>query len=412
MTSAILYSVRIMCAAIAIVCGWTAAGADILVQRINGPPINAGNVTLQEATIEIVPAEDAPESSTITRDQLISLTFDNDFVDAPQGNLLEFANGDRLIVTVLEAGENAVRARVGDQEINVPLGQLRGIVWDASKTEADWWSMLFRERGADDLVLLTNGDRSAGQFVGVSETDFRLLLDGRTLTVPRERVAALAFSPELISVPESPPERQIVLTASGWLTVTGLTGATNGALEGQTRFGEMIQFPPGSIRRIQFLGTHVISLTDIKPAQVEFTPWLSRQWPVRFNRSLTDHPLALGEQVYARGIGMHSRTRITYALDGTYDRFSVTAGLADSAGSLGSVAIAVEVDGEIIERRERVTREGGRVEFDGISVTHAKSLSLIADFGANGDIRDRVNWCAPILIRDAKMGQTNGSSIE
>ena len=401
MMSPRIYGGRILCAAIAIVCGWTAAGADILVQRIDGPPIDASQVTLQEASIKIAPAEDVPKSPVIARELLISLRFDHDPVDTPQGSLLEFANGDRLIATVLEVSESAVRARVGDEEIHVPLGQLRGIVWNASTTDAGWWPMLFRERGADDLVLLTNGDRSAGQFAGAGETDVRLLLEGRTLAIPRRRVAAIAFSPELISVPAAPPERQIVLTTSGWLTVTGLTGSTNGTLEGQTRFGETIQFRAGSIRRIQFLGSHVISLTDIKPAQVEFTPWLSRQWPVRFNRSLTDHPLALEEQVYTRGIGMHSRTRISYALDGKYDRFSVTAGLADSAGSLGNVAIAIEVDGEIVERRERVTRGSGRVEFDGISVTDAETLRLIADFGANGDIRDRVNWCAPILIRDA-----------
>lgn len=380
------------------------AMADVKVRRINGPPLRGEALILKGDKARLTAAKGAAPQS-VPRRELISIRFAGRPDPPNSGGILEFANGDRLIVTILDVRDGALRARVSGETIEVPLGRLRGIVWDASAIAAEDRRLLFREQGANDVVLLINGDRLAGRFAGVSQEEVTLLLDEREVAIPTERLALLAFSPELISTPAIPVERQIVIGPAGWVTVTGLRGSSEAGFTGQTLYGDELTFELGEFQRIQFFGPRVVSLTDLEPNGVAMIPWLSQAWPVRWNRSPTDRPLELGGRIYARGLGVHSKTRVTYPLGGNYDRFSVRVGLAESAGAMGNVLIAIEVDEKTAARREAVTLADGPVEFNDIPLAGGESLSLIVGFGASGNIRDRVNWCAPLLIRGAERQQ-------
>lgn len=375
--------------------------ANTIIHRIDGPPLYGEAFVLTGDELQVNVKKKA-KPSKLPRKGLIAIRFEDHRNRSAEGSILEFANGDRLIATVLDVREGELLVRAFGQTIPVPLGHLRGIVWNRTAIAATDRQLLFRKQGAEDVVLLTNGDRIAGRFAGASMSEVTMLLDENEVTIPNERLAMLAFSPELISKPKLPVTRQIVVSRAGWITVTDLTGSSNSTFTGQTLFGGKITIAAEDIQRLQFFSPQVVSLTDLEWSAVEMTPWLSHTWPVRENRSPTDHPLALEGQAYPRGLGVHSNTRITYPLGGDYDRFSVKAGLAESAGALGNVSIAIAVDGKVVARRDEVTLVSGPVDFNDIPLAGADSLSLIVDFGANGNIRDRVNWCAPVLIRSTE----------
>src|SRR5690606_11215585 len=128
--------------------------------------------------------------------------------------------------------------------------------------------------------------------VAIGDADLVLEAAERELRVPRPRIAAISFSPELIDVTRLEGPRQIVTAASGSMTVTDLVGRDDGSWQAQTLFGQPIAWPADSVRRVQFAGGRVAFLSDLEPSRIEFTPYLHRDWPVRFDRTVVGEPLA------------------------------------------------------------------------------------------------------------------------
>ena len=114
------------------------------------------------------------------------------------------------------------------------------------------------------------------------------------------------------------------------------------------------------------------------------------------NRSVREAPLRLttrfGEETSDRGLGMHSKTTVTYDLAGKYRSFRATVGLDRISGRKGIVDVRVLLDGkdQAIPGLKGLTADA-TVEVR-LDTTGAKLLTLIVDFGDGGDIGDDVNW--------------------
>ncbi|HEX6985375.1 MAG TPA: NPCBM/NEW2 domain-containing protein, partial [Planctomycetaceae bacterium] len=352
-----------------------------------------------DAAVRLGPTQDRREPLSIAAGDLLSLELPARPSVAPTATVLEFANGDRVAAEVGLSEEDAVAARIGDSMLRVPLETLRGIAFRPLDPDDGSAAIFFREAGADDLVLLTNGDRLVGQMLGLSEAELTLDAAGREVRIPRDRIAAVAFSPELTSPAGVDGPRQIVHTAAGRLTVRGLARADDGSWRAETAFGEPVAWPADAVRRVQFAGGRTVFLSDLEPSQVEIVPFLDRVWPVRIDRAVTGEPLTAGGVSYAKGLGVHSRCRITYDLGGEYEALHAVAGLAESAGEIGSVEFAIEIDGREVVRTGPVARSGDPVRITHLDLRGAEALVLTVDFGRNGDVRDRANWCDAVLVR-------------
>ncbi len=110
------------------------------------------------------------------------------------------------------------------------------------------------------------------------------------------------------------------------------------------------------------------------------------------------HPLRIGERTYRKGLGTHSRCRLTYDLGGAYTRFLADVGIDEEAGDRGNVDVQVLVDGKPKFERKGLT---GRDEALAVAVdvAGAARLTLVVDFGADFDICDHVDWANARLIR-------------
>ena len=109
-------------------------------------------------------------------------------------------------------------------------------------------------------------------------------------------------------------------------------------------------------------------------------------------------PLSIGGRGFESGIGVHSRSVLTYELDGQYREFTAQCGLDDAAGLMGDVSASIVVDGEV-KWEERHMRGGTQPRAVRIDVSGARTLKLRVDFGGNGDVRDRFDWADAALIR-------------
>jgi hypothetical protein len=146
-----------------------------------------------------------------------------------------------------------------------------------------------------------------------------------------------------------------------------------------------------------------VYLSDLKPDKFEFTSFLGDDgpvWPLVADGSVDNRDLRLGGSTYDKGLGLHSRSRVTYNLAGAYRRFESLVGIDDEAGRVGGARVRILTDGKPLDLgpgTELTPGTGPLVV--GVSVAGVKELTLEVDFGKRGDVQGRVNWCDARLVK-------------
>jgi len=142
-----------------------------------------------------------------------------------------------------------------------------------------------------------------------------------------------------------------------------------------------------------------VYMSDLEPESVELEPFLDVVWKPGFDRNAAGTSLAIDGRTYRKGIGMHARTKMAFALDGRYSRLYATIGIDDAAGALGSVVFRVLADGRPLFQSDPVGG-GDPARSLALDVAGARRLTLVADFGgsvvASGNLAD---WAEARLVK-------------
>jgi hypothetical protein len=149
-------------------------------------------------------------------------------------------------------------------------------------------------------------------------------------------------------------------------------------------------------------GERFVYLSDIEPASYRHVPYLNLEWPYREDRNVLGATLKAGGEQYLKGLGMHSAARLTYRLDGKYQRFDAAAALDDSSQGRGSVTFGVYVlrDGKWKQAATSDTVRGGDApEPVSVDVRGAEMLTLTVDFADRGDELDHADWLDARLVK-------------
>ena len=158
-----------------------------------------------------------------------------------------------------------------------------------------------------------------------------------------------------------------------------------------------LSVPKSAVSEVRYLGRGVVYLSDLEPARVEEKPFFDYLLPWQRDLSVGKGRLSLRGQVFYKGLGVHSRCRLTYDLVGKYARFHSVIGIDDEARGKGNCVFEVWVDGEKRFESGPVTGrdEPRTVEVD---VTGADELVLLVGFGEAGDVGDRADWADAYLV--------------
>lgn len=108
--------------------------------------------------------------------------------------------------------------------------------------------------------------------------------------------------------------------------------------------------------------------------------------------------LSIRGKVYAKGLGVHAISKITYSLNRGYSRFIADVGVDDSAGDLGSVEFKVYADGKLIWESGVLRRTTGVKTID-VEVLNVSKITLEVTAADNADIHDRANWANAKVVR-------------
>lgn len=167
---------------------------------------------------------------------------------------------------------------------------------------------------------------------------------------------------------------------------------------------------PGATERV------VIPVTQLSSTPVttvsEVPVWVSALNPVSavngwgpFERNQSNgerargdgHTISIGGVQYAKGLGVHAISQLTYILEGKYTQFLSEIGIDDEVGNRGSVTFEVWLDGVKVFSSPVLRGSDSPVSIS-IPVAGKNELKLIVTDGGDGISYDHADWAGALLI--------------
>ncbi len=263
--------------------------------------------------------------------------------------------------------------------------------FQAARTDAD-------DR-RDQLFALIQGRvqavRGALQHIGPSDVQF--IWNDTTRRVARSKVYGVVLAG---GGPAPDQAGQCLVRmedgSSFWMAVRRLE---KDRLAGTVAGGAGMVVPWSAVARLRVRSRRMVFLSDLDPVEVTQKPLVSFAGPWRRDRNVVGGPLTLGDRVYEKGLGVHSRCRLVYDLGGRYDEFAATIGIDASAGGRGDCVFKVHADGkELLAKRMRGADAPHAVR---LPVRGAGRLALTVEWGEDMDLADRADWCDARLLKEA-----------
>jgi len=319
-----------------------------------------------------------------------------------KGPILVLAVGGYLPAAVLGADKAELSvdsARLGP--LKLPLDALAGIVFRPPSHPSELDALLDRialEQGQADRVILDNGDEVSGLIETIQSDKLTIKGNIGLKEVSVRRIVALLFNPALRQRPAVPTGAawiglgdgarllvarfQLKADAMEWTTLSGATW--------KAAAKDLVFFMPRTDR--------VVYLSDIRPSEYRFLPYLETKWPYKTDRNVTGGQLRCGGRLYLKGLGVHSAARLSYRFDLPWKRFQAEVGIDDSTGNRGSVGFRVFVDGKQKFGGPPV-RGGMPPQAISIDLAGARQLDLVVDYGEAGDMMDHADWLNARLVK-------------
>lgn len=319
-----------------------------------------------------------------------------------RGPILVLADGGIVRADVASADkENLVAESDLLGTLKLPLESLAGVAFHlpAARHDRDLLiDRIARATGETDRVLLDNGDEVSGLIETIAGTKVRVKAELGPLDIESRRIVALIFNPALRRKADVQGLVAWVGLSDGGRILASRLVTREASVELTTPQGHNWKTARNELVFLQPLGNRAVYLSDLKPSEVRLLPYLDLPWPYHGDRNVTGGMLRCGRRLYLKGLGVHSTTRLAYALDPSYKRFQAELGIDDSTGGRGSVGFRIFVDGKQRYASDPI-RGGAAPTSVSIDLTDARQLDLVVDYGERGDMLDHADWLDARLVR-------------
>ena len=336
-------------------CYAAAAGAepsrnkiDVVVRTVEADAIHGRLVALSLTHGATIQTEEADARRVATAD-LVRITTPVAISRVSSGDVtLLLTQGDRLHGRIVGGDTDTILFEtIALGEIRIPLDATKAVHFSRAsgpgyRDSAAWFE---RDRAVDsDRALLTNGDVISG-FIQAIDTS-GVSIDGALgeSKLPRRLVVAA----QLVTAKPPPIDGAhfvLTLRETGRLTVTAFELSSE-TVEARLWYGEAVRIQTARIARIDVAGGRWEWLSTLQPISYQHTPMLSLAWEYVPNRNVLASPIRVDGETFDYGIGVHSRSSLTYDLKGTYREFVTSLGIDDSSGPYADVSVLILVDGE------------------------------------------------------------------
>ncbi len=188
----------------------------------------------------------------------------------------------------------------------------------------------------------------------------------------------------------------LVITTDGSRLLAGIDSLDSTSLG--ARIGDTaLVIPQDRITRIDVRSDRMLFLSDLQPVEVIESSFPAFDWPWRRDGNVMGKPMQLGGKTYDKGLGVHARCLLTFAVPEGFDAFAATVGLQPPVRGKGDCEMAVLADGRELWRK-RVRGEDEPLPIN-IDIRGAKRITLAVEPGADLDLADHANWADARFIR-------------
>jgi len=318
------------------------------------------------------------------------------------GVWVEMVDGSMLVGSEYTVGNGQARITLLDgRTLDVPIGGVANVRLQAvsAQVEAEWSRILDMELIKDLLVLCNDDvvDYHKGHLEDVDATVAKFDLDGSLLPIKRSKILGLRYHhPANGNLPEAVCRLDDATGSRWWVSQLALSDG----LQWTTPGGVTMTRPLTEVTKIDFSGGKIVFLSDLEPESVDYTPYFgtSRDLPVlgkffgpRRDMNLESGPLKLGDRAYAKGLALHSRTKMVYRLPDRFRRLKAVAGIDDGVRPHGDVRLLIQGDDRVL-LDEKVTGTDPPKPID-LDVTGVRRITVLVDFGEKLDVADHLDLC-------------------
>ena len=308
--------------------------------------------------------------------------------------VVEFADGSRLV------GRPAASDAAGLQIDTKSLGRVGADVARVRSIHRPGVALLPPD-ATQDVVRLTNGDRTAGIFKSLDAKNVTL----EDATLPLDAVAAVDFAVLGPPKPAANGARAFRVGLSDGSSVNGTIESADGqTLHFRPTGGKLAEVPLADVTSIEQVNGPVTWLSSLTPEVAERTPYLETAASAASpgpafaaDRSITGDPIVAGGKPYSRGLGVHSRSTLTFAVPQGAKKFRTQYALVDGL-PYADVTVRVLLDGKPVHAAKNV-RSGALAPAVEVPLSGAKRLTLEVGYGENYDVQDRFNWIQPAFVK-------------
>ena len=369
--------------------------------------VDAATIKLPMSDIMLI---DFPETKSVVSDQpqIVSLV---------DGSQLNCAGANRTAMELMVSSATFGELRIATK--NVRSIRLQA---DNPAYRSQWNTFLKRET-EKDLLIVAKRDGSGLDFlagvvsaIGSEKTEF--LLDGETVPVPAARVYGVVFA-STISTGSAQPVNVTsaarVTSHNGDQLAASTIKFSNGAFEIETAWGQSLQVARALIRSIDLSSGRVQYLSDLEPLEgidpdgSLLAGLISKEeeallfGPRRDTTMERTSRLRLRGREFSKGLCIHSRTEISWALDEKYTSLDCLVGIDDEVAYSGKHIVALKItgDGNVLFEKNIATTDDPlplQLPLSGVS-----TLTILVDFGDNESTCDWLNLAdAKLLIAKEK----------
>jgi hypothetical protein len=391
-----------------------APGGEVTVEPLEGKPLHGRLVELSATKLVL---EDSAGQTSLDPKQLQSVEFESPpaterpqvWVDLIDGSVLpgrsfQSAAGKASLESVqgerLEMGTRSIRAvRFLSQTPEIAL---------------QWQELLKLEPAGDMVVLRKTGSREVeeegkaprtvtetvldqleGTILEVTPAGAKFDFDGDKIDVKREKMEGIIFLQAVKRNLPAPVCRLKTTDGSIWSVKTLELKAESVSLT--TTSGVNQSLPVSSLSQIDFAVGNLLYLADmdqeLNQGEISFQPKnmissFKQLTAPRKNKSTGGEPLSIKGMKYAKGLSLHSRTRIDVRIPDGYRQFRATAGIDDAAGPAANFQLRILGDNKELFTKQFSADQAAEPLAIELDLAGVRRLTVVVDEGAGQDFGD------------------------
>jgi hypothetical protein len=316
---------------------------------------------------------------------------------------------DRAVVTIHLAGGGRISAqwfslakerclvewRFG-KDLDLPIDAIRSVVLEAGEVPQNVRDAIDAPSAEFDRIFIKTDEGLQGVpglLVEVGKESFVFEWNDDRRTLPRDRLYAVVLA-KLQSDSGSPCR---VRLRDGSTLPGAIEQLADGVLTMRLGPASKVDFSWSAVHAVDVRSSRMTYLSDLDPTDVEEQPVVTFGWNWQRDASVQGRPLTLGERQFAKGIGVHANSQLTFDADEEYHELLAVVGIDSETEGRGDCVFEVLGDGRSMWTQRVKGNDPPRplrVDISGV-----RRVTLAVHAGADLDLADHADWCDVRFIK-------------